>query len=62
MSKGNFNTKPPLLNGSNYSYWKGRMIVYLWSIHYNLWDNVVKGLDVPKTIIDGKTINKPLER
>ena len=35
--------RPPFFDGNNYNYWKCRMIIYLKSINYELWDIVVNG-------------------
>jgi len=35
--EGGFVSRPPLLDGTNYDYWKSRMSVYLKSIDNNTW-------------------------
>ena len=35
--------RPPFFYGNNYSYWKCRMIIYLKSINFELWDIVING-------------------
>ncbi|MCI88971.1 gag-pol polyprotein, partial [Trifolium medium] len=40
-------TRPPLLDDSNYDYWKSRMIAFLKSID-RTWKAVIKGWDHPK--------------
>ncbi|MCI58386.1 gag-pol polyprotein, partial [Trifolium medium] len=39
--------RPPLLDGSNYDYWKSRMVAFLKSIDSKIWEVVVKGWDHP---------------
>lgn len=49
--EGNSTMRPPLFNGSNYNYWKTRMMIYLQFKDYNLWEAVVNGPHVRTTII-----------
>lgn len=51
-----------LLNDSNYNYQKTRMMIYLQSVDYNLWDVVVKRPDVPKRTTDSNIIIKSFEQ
>ncbi|MCI24455.1 gag-pol polyprotein, partial [Trifolium medium] len=39
---GSFN-KPPVLDGSNYDYWKARMVAFLKSMDSKSWKAIVKG-------------------
>lgn len=39
---------PPYFNGSNYTYWKARMILYIRPIKTSVWSLVVNGYKVPK--------------
>jgi len=41
--EGGFVNKPPLLDGTNYDYWKSRMSAYLKSIDNKTWKAVLKG-------------------
>ncbi|MCI47417.1 gag-pol polyprotein, partial [Trifolium medium] len=43
-----FVTRPPLLDGSNYDYWKSCMIAFVKSIDSRTWKAVLKGWDHPK--------------
>ena len=53
-------SKPPLLYGSNYPYWKVRMTAFLQSIDVDVWNCVEFGYTKPTIITDGnKTIEKP---
>lgn len=52
-------SRPPFFNGSDYSYWKTRMNIFLQSIDYDLWYIVLEGPFVPTKIVDG--ISHPKE-
>ncbi|KAI5682604.1 hypothetical protein M9H77_03832 [Catharanthus roseus] len=39
---------PPLFNGTNYTFWKSRIRIYICSINFELWSIVEKGSFVPK--------------
>ncbi|PNX68419.1 gag-protease polyprotein, partial [Trifolium pratense] len=49
--EGGFVTRPPLLDGSNYDYWKSRMMAFLKSMDSKTWKAVLKGWD-PPVIVD----------
>ena len=58
---GTSTTKPPLLNGSNYPYWKVRLTAFLQSIDVDVQNCVKFGYTKPTVVIDGgKTIEKPM--
>ena len=42
-----FVNRPPLLDGSNYDYWKSRMSTFLKSIDNKTWKAVLKGWEHP---------------
>jgi len=48
-------TKPPLFNGTNFTFWKFRMKTYLMSLDMEVWNIVVDGYKIPTTLptIDG---------
>ena len=48
MLEGQSMNRPLFFDGNNYNYWKCRMIIYLKSINYELWDNVINGFDENK--------------
>ncbi|MCI52348.1 gag-pol polyprotein, partial [Trifolium medium] len=53
--EGGFVNRPPLLDGSNYDYWKSRTVAFLKSIDNKTWKSVVRGWEHPKVIDkDGK--------
>jgi hypothetical protein len=45
--EGGFVNRPPLLNGSNYDYWKSRMMAFLKSIDSKTWKAVLNGWTHP---------------
>jgi len=45
--EGGFVNRPPLLDGSNYDYWKSRMSGFLKSIDSITWKTVLKGWEHP---------------
>ncbi|XP_016191848.1 protein CROWDED NUCLEI 4-like [Arachis ipaensis] len=59
LTEGQFNNRPPYFNGSNYSYWKERMRIFVQSIDYNIWKIILNGPDVPtKQNADGEVAAK----
>lgn len=48
-----------MLDGSNYAYWKQRIIVFLKSIDDDVWDIVEEGHSKPTIVANGQTIPKP---
>jgi len=48
---------PSLFSGVNYPFWKIRMKIFIESLNRGVWDVIVNGPFVPKTIIDGVTID-----
>jgi len=45
--EGEFVNIPPLLDGSNYDYWKSRMSAFLKSIDNKTWKVVLRGWEHP---------------
>jgi hypothetical protein len=43
-------TRPPLFNGTNFSFWKIRMKTYLMSLGMEVWQIVVDGYKIPTTL------------
>ncbi|XP_057999032.1 spindle assembly checkpoint component MAD1-like [Hevea brasiliensis] len=47
-------TRPPLFNGSNYSFWKVRMRNFIQSVDIKAWQRIVKGPEIPLELhVDG---------
>jgi hypothetical protein len=52
---GGFVNRPPLLDGSNYDYWKSRMCAFLKSLDARVWIAILAGWEHPVVVdIDGK--------
>ncbi|KAI5666890.1 hypothetical protein M9H77_16743 [Catharanthus roseus] len=49
--EGSSTNRPPLFNGTNYTFWKSRIKIYICSINFDSWSILEKGPYVPK--IDG---------
>jgi hypothetical protein len=45
--EGGLVNRPPLLDGTNYDYWKSRMSAFLKSIDSKTWKAVIKGWEHP---------------
>ena len=60
LSEGEFISRPPLLDETNYSYWKTRMRAFIQASDVRAWRSILTGLK-PPTITDneGKTSIKP---
>ena len=43
IAEGQNINRPPFFDGLNYNYWKVRMVIYLKSINFELWDIVING-------------------
>ena len=51
--------RPPILDGSNYEYWKARMVAFLKSMDSRTWKAVIKGLEHPRLLDkDGEPTTK----
>ncbi|PNX89068.1 gag-protease polyprotein [Trifolium pratense] len=46
--EGGYVSRPPLLNDSNYDYWKSHMVAFLKSIDSRTWKTVLKGCEHPR--------------
>jgi hypothetical protein len=59
VKDGGFVNRPPLLNGSNFDYWKARMVAFLRSMDNKTWKAVVNGWDHPTyTAKEGTSIGE----
>jgi len=59
LREGTSINRPPLFSGVNYQFWKIRMKIFIESLDRVIWDAIVNDPYVPKTVVDGVTINKP---
>ncbi|KAK2411140.1 gag-protease polyprotein [Trifolium repens] len=56
MDKRGSTNRPPVLDGSNYDYWKARMVVFLKSMDQKAWRAIITGWNHPIiTAADGST-------
>lgn len=46
--EGGFVNRPRILDGSNYEYWKARMVVFIKCMDSKVWKSIVKGWEPPK--------------
>ena len=54
-NRGSIN-RPPIMDGSNYDYWKSRMIAFIKSMDQRAWRAIVTGWNHPMvTAEDGST-------
>ena len=56
--QGRSTVRPPLFRGTNFSYWKILMQMFIKTEDYELWNIVTKGPYVPQIAIDGKSVTK----
>ncbi|KAA0038153.1 gag-pol polyprotein [Cucumis melo var. makuwa] len=52
-------SRPPVLDGKNYSYWKSRMIFFIKTLDGKAWRALVAGYDPPMIIVNGVSVPKP---
>ncbi|VFQ72974.1 unnamed protein product [Cuscuta campestris] len=61
VTEGQSTTRPPLFDGTNYSYWKERMRIFIQSNGYKLWLIVKNGCRIPMKEVDGVYLPKTKE-
>ncbi|KAG9442556.1 hypothetical protein H6P81_018410 [Aristolochia fimbriata] len=59
IKDGGSSTRQPLLEGTNYPYWKARMTAYIKNIDEDAWLTVIEGWSRPTVILEGKMLDKP---
>ncbi|KAG9444874.1 hypothetical protein H6P81_016214 [Aristolochia fimbriata] len=59
IKDGGSSTRPPLLEGINYPYWKAKMTAYIKSIDEDAWLSVLEGWSHPTVVLEGKMLDKP---
>ncbi|TYK17067.1 Retrovirus-related Pol polyprotein from transposon TNT 1-94 [Cucumis melo var. makuwa] len=52
-------SRPPLLDGKNYSYWKPRMIFFIKTLDGKAWRALVGGYEPPMVTMNGVSVPKP---
>ena len=58
MLEGQSTHKPSLFIGSDYGYWKTRMILYIKAQDYHVWRVIENGPHIPTKTVEGATIVK----
>ena len=61
LVEGQSTNRPPLFNGTNYTYWKACMHIYIQELDYQLWRVIIKGPHTPTIKVDDSEIFKPEE-
>ncbi|KAA0036869.1 gag-pol polyprotein [Cucumis melo var. makuwa] len=59
IREGSSASRPPVLDGKNYSYWKPRMIFFIKTLNGKAWRALVAGYDPPMITVNGVSIPKP---
>ena len=59
FAEGHSTNRPPLFNGTNYSYWKARMRIFIQASDYELWGVIINGPSTPTHTVDGTIVPKP---
>ncbi|KAA0038200.1 gag-pol polyprotein [Cucumis melo var. makuwa] len=52
-------SRPPILDGKNYSYWKPRMIFFIKTLDGRVWRALVAGYEPPMVTLDEVSVPKP---
>ncbi|VFQ70056.1 unnamed protein product [Cuscuta campestris] len=58
IGEGQSTSRPPLFDGTNYSYWKERMRIYIRSTNFQLWLVIKNGEEVPMKKVGETTVPK----
>ncbi|KAA0032410.1 gag-proteinase polyprotein [Cucumis melo var. makuwa] len=59
IREGPSTSRPLILDGKNYSYWKSRMIFFIKTLDGRAWRALVAGYEPPMIIVDGVSVPKP---
>ncbi|KAA0033829.1 gag-pol polyprotein [Cucumis melo var. makuwa] len=59
IKEGPSASRPSVLDGKNYSYWKPRMIFFIKTLDGKAWRALVAGYDPPMIIVNGVSVPKP---
>ncbi|TYK14138.1 gag-pol polyprotein [Cucumis melo var. makuwa] len=59
IREGSSASRPPILDGKNYSYWKPRMIFFIKTLDKKAWRALVAGYDPPMITVNGVLVPKP---
>ncbi|VFQ96811.1 unnamed protein product [Cuscuta campestris] len=58
IGEGQSTSRPPLFNGTNYTYWKERMRIYIRSTNFQLWLVIKNGEEMPMKNVGEKLVPK----
>ncbi|VFQ74012.1 unnamed protein product [Cuscuta campestris] len=58
IGEGQSTSRPPLFDGTNYSYWKERMRIYIRSTNFQLWLVINNGEEIPMKKVGETTVPK----
>jgi hypothetical protein len=58
MLEGQSTHRPPLFIGSDYGYWKNRMIMYIKGQDYHVWRIIANGPHIPTKTVEGAILVK----
>ncbi|VFQ87846.1 unnamed protein product [Cuscuta campestris] len=58
IGEGQSTSRPPLFDGTNYSYWKERMRIYIRSTNFQLWLVIKNGEQIPMKKVGETTVPK----
>ncbi|VFQ66854.1 unnamed protein product [Cuscuta campestris] len=58
IGEGQSTSRPPLFDGTNYSYWKERMRIYIRSTNFQLWLVIKNGEQIPTKKVGETTVPK----
>lgn len=52
-SEGHSNTRPLLLDGSHFIWWKSRIEIFIQGKEYEIWDRITDGPTILMKLVDG---------
>ncbi|VFQ72004.1 unnamed protein product [Cuscuta campestris] len=58
IGEGQSTSRPPLFDGTNYTYWKERMRIYIRSTNFQLWLVIKNGKETPMKKVGEKLVTK----
>ncbi|VFQ67579.1 unnamed protein product [Cuscuta campestris] len=58
IGEGQSTSRPPLFDGTNYTYWKERMRIYIRSTNFQLWLVIKNGEEIPMKKVGEKLVPK----
>ncbi|VFQ98975.1 unnamed protein product [Cuscuta campestris] len=58
IGEGQSTSRPPLFDGTNYTYWKERLRIYIRSTNFQLWLVIKNGEETPMKKVDEKLVPK----